>query len=200
MTRYSSDWPGHAELHPRHRLGPHLERDQTRMVDEHPVPAVGQVERHILVRLLAAGAAVGVPDVDHLAVLHQRTEPLTQAVHDLANSQTELLADIVPVLDRAIALRRCGQHVPSARNSRPNLAAPTGERAPEVIVAWLSSTSVRTRTEGSVFSGNCGWRGRSPRKWLTATEMTSGAGDEHRTVSSGWLRVSPRCSILWVGA
>ena len=67
------------------------------MVDEYPVPMVGQVERHILVRLFAAGAAVGVPDVDHLAVLHQRTEPLTQAVHDLANSQTELLADIVPI-------------------------------------------------------------------------------------------------------
>ena len=57
------------------------------MVDEHAVSAAGQVERHILVRLLAAGAAVGVPDVDDLAVLHQGAEPLTQAVDDLANVQ-----------------------------------------------------------------------------------------------------------------
>ena len=54
---------GHAELHPRHRLGADLERDQPRVIDEHAVPAVGQVERHVLVRLFAAGAAVGVPDV-----------------------------------------------------------------------------------------------------------------------------------------
>jgi hypothetical protein len=67
------------------------------MVDEYAVAAVGQIERHILVRLLAARAAVGIPDVDLLAVLHQGSEALTEAVHDFANSQAELLADVVPV-------------------------------------------------------------------------------------------------------
>src|SRR4249919_163069 len=67
------------------------------MVDEHAVTSVGQVERHIFVCLLAACATVGIPNVDHLAVLHQGTESLAKAVHDLANSQAELLADIRPV-------------------------------------------------------------------------------------------------------
>jgi hypothetical protein len=44
---------------------------------------------------------------------------------------------------------------------------------------------VCTATAESVFSGNSGWRGCSPAKWLTAIEMTSGAGEEHRTVSTG---------------
>ena len=47
-------------------------------VDEDAVAGVGEEERDVLVRLLAARAAVGVPDVDGLAVLDQRAEPLAR--------------------------------------------------------------------------------------------------------------------------
>ena len=56
------------ELGAGHRLGADLERHLLRVVDEDAVAPGGPEERHILVRLIAAGAAVGVPDVDLLAV------------------------------------------------------------------------------------------------------------------------------------
>jgi hypothetical protein len=64
------------------------------VVDEHAVAAARQVEGHVLVGLFARGAAVGVPDVDALAVLHQRPEPLSQAVDKLADPERELLVKV----------------------------------------------------------------------------------------------------------
>ena len=81
------------ELHALDRLRADLERDVPGVVHEHAVAAVGQVERHVLVRLLARGAAVGVPDLDRLAVLHQRAEALAQPVDELADAEVELLVD-----------------------------------------------------------------------------------------------------------
>jgi hypothetical protein len=65
-----------------------------RIVDEHAVAAVRQVERDVLVRLLARRAAVRVPDVDRLAVLDERTEPLAEPVDELADTEVELLVDV----------------------------------------------------------------------------------------------------------
>jgi len=87
--------PGHAELQPGDRLGGDLEGHQARVVDEHAVARVGQAERYVLVRLLAAGSAVGVPHVDDLAVLDQRAEPLAKPVHGGVRGQAELLAHVV---------------------------------------------------------------------------------------------------------
>ncbi len=70
-----------AELHARDLLGGHLERDVFGMVDEDAVPTVGQVKRDVLVGLLAAGAAVFVPAVHHLAVLEEGGEALAEAIH-----------------------------------------------------------------------------------------------------------------------
>ncbi len=49
------------------------------------------MERHVLVRLLAGGTAVGVPDVHRLTVLHQWSEALAEAVDELADAEIELL-------------------------------------------------------------------------------------------------------------
>ncbi|MGX1486372.1 hypothetical protein RKD45_005448 [Streptomyces griseus] len=65
------------------------------MVDEDAVAAGGQVERDVLVRLLAAGAAVGLPHVDGLAVLHVRREALTEAVDGLPDAEVELGEHVV---------------------------------------------------------------------------------------------------------
>ena len=60
------------------------------MVDEDAVAARGEVERDVLVGLLTAGAAVGLPDVDGLAVLHERGEALAETVDVLADAEGEL--------------------------------------------------------------------------------------------------------------
>ena len=90
---------------------------------------------------------------------------------------------------RAIALSALRvSTLSSARNSSAQ-CSPRRKRAvsaPEVMVAWLSSTRTRTSVDGSAANRNCGSRGPAPRKWLTDTEMTSGAGEVHRTVQQ-WL-------------
>lgn len=87
-----------AELDARDLLGGDLEGHLARVVDEDAVAGVGQVERDVLVRLFAAGAAVGVPDVDALAVLDERAEALTETVDGGADVEAELLADVVLAL------------------------------------------------------------------------------------------------------
>jgi ABC-type Na+ efflux pump permease subunit len=63
------------------------------VVDEDAVAAVGQVEGHVLVGLLAAGAAVLVPQIDDLAVLDEGREALAQPVDALADAEVELFVD-----------------------------------------------------------------------------------------------------------
>ena len=77
------------------------------MVDEDAVASACQVERDVLVGLFAACPAVFVPDLDRLAVLHERAEPLAQPVHALPYSQAELVEHVVVAavdLDDAHAL------------------------------------------------------------------------------------------------
>ena len=64
------------------------------MVDEDPVAAVGQVKGDILVGLLAAGAAVLVPDVHHLAVLDKGGKAFAQPVDAFAHPQRKLFVRI----------------------------------------------------------------------------------------------------------
>ncbi len=64
-----------------------------RVIDEYAIAAIGEIERNVLVRLLARGAAVSVPDIDRLTVLHKRTEPLSETVDQFADSELELLVD-----------------------------------------------------------------------------------------------------------
>jgi hypothetical protein len=82
--------PRHGELDALDGLGADLEGDVLGVVDQHPVPTVRQVERHVLVGHLRAGAAVGVPDVDRLPVLHERAEALAEPVDGLADAEVEL--------------------------------------------------------------------------------------------------------------
>jgi hypothetical protein len=100
-----------AELHAGHRLRADLEGDLAGVVDEDAVAGVRQVERHVLVGLFGGRAAVGVPDVDGLAVLDQRAEPLAEAVDGGADAEVELFAQIVGaarVAHDAEALRAAG--------------------------------------------------------------------------------------------
>src|SRR5918993_631058 len=69
-----------AELRGTRVLAGHLEGDLAGVGDQHAVAATRQVERDVLVRLLAGGARIGVPDIDHLAVLDERCEAFTEAV------------------------------------------------------------------------------------------------------------------------
>ena len=86
--------PRNGELHAFDDLGADLVRDVPRVIDEHAVPAVGEVERNVLVRLLARCAAVGVPDLDRLTVLDQRTEPFAQAIDEFAHAEGELFVQV----------------------------------------------------------------------------------------------------------
>jgi hypothetical protein len=98
--------PLDAELDARDGLRGNLERNQAGMVDEDAVPVVGQVERNVLVCLLAARPAVFVPDVDRLSVLDEWSEPLAEPVHALAHAEAELIEHVVVAvgLDDAHAL------------------------------------------------------------------------------------------------
>ncbi len=84
-----------AELHLADGLGADLEGDGAGVVDEDAVAARGEVERDVLVRLLAAGAAVGLPHVDDLAVLDERGEALAEAVDLLADAEGEAAEHVV---------------------------------------------------------------------------------------------------------
>ena len=72
---------GHAKLHALDLFRAYFQRDPLRVVDKDAIAAVGQVKGDVLVGPLAAGAAVLVPQVDHLAVLDQWSEPLTQPIY-----------------------------------------------------------------------------------------------------------------------
>ena len=87
----------HAELHALDLLRGDLQRDLLRVVDEDAVAAIGQVKGDVLVRLLAAGAAVLLPQIDDLPVLDERREALAQAVDALADAERQLLVDEAPI-------------------------------------------------------------------------------------------------------
>jgi hypothetical protein len=87
---------GDAEADPIHALGCDLELDLPGLVDEYAVARVGQIEGHVLVCLLRTGAAVSVPHVDRLAVLHERTEPFSEAVDVFTDAQRKRLGHEVP--------------------------------------------------------------------------------------------------------
>ena len=86
-----------AELHLRDFLGADFERNALRMVNQHAVAAVSQIERDIFVRLFGAGAAVFVPGVDRLTVAHQRGKALAEAVNGVADAEIQALEHIVAV-------------------------------------------------------------------------------------------------------
>ena len=62
--------------HLLHALGAAFEAHLGRRVDEHAVAAGGEIERDVLVRLVADGSAVFVPDRNRLSILDQRPEAL----------------------------------------------------------------------------------------------------------------------------
>ena len=64
------------------------------MIDEDAPAGVGQEERDVLVGLLGAGAAVAVPHLDRLPVLHKRGEALAEAVDVFANGKVEALEEM----------------------------------------------------------------------------------------------------------
>ena len=59
-----------------------------------PQPAIGQEERDVLVGLIAAGAAVAVPDLDRLAVLDEGGEALAEAIDVDADGKVETLEEM----------------------------------------------------------------------------------------------------------
>ena len=95
------------EADARHRVGRGFKRNIAARVHEYAVAAVGQVERHALVALRRAGAAVRVPHLDRLSVLDERRELLAEAVYALADSERELFLNV---------RRRVVRFVEEARN------------------------------------------------------------------------------------
>jgi len=75
------------ELHTLHLLAGHLEAHVRGVLHQHAVAAIGHVEGDVLVRQLRGGAAIGVPHVHRLAVLHISAKALAQAVDVLAHIQ-----------------------------------------------------------------------------------------------------------------
>ena len=90
-------FPFHAELHFGDLLGTDFKRDIFRMIHQHAVAAVGQVERDIFVGLLGAGAAVAVPGFDRLAVAHQGGKALAQTVDRFPHAQIQTFKHVIVV-------------------------------------------------------------------------------------------------------
>ena len=78
-----------------------FEDDAPRVIDEDAPTGVGQKERDVLVGLLGAGAAVAVPDLDRLPVLHKGGEALAEAVDVVADGKVEALEEM-PCLAAAV--------------------------------------------------------------------------------------------------
>ena len=87
----------HGELYARDMLGADLIGDRARVVHEHAVVAVRDVERNALVRNFGAGAAVFVPGLHGLAVLHIRGEALAEAIDLFADVKVHLGTHVVAV-------------------------------------------------------------------------------------------------------
>ena len=90
-------FPFDAELHLRDFFGADFERDALRMIHQHAVAAVSQVERDIFIRLFGTGAAVFVPGFDRLAVTHQRGKALAEAINGVADAEIQTLEHIVAI-------------------------------------------------------------------------------------------------------
>ena len=84
----------HAELVLRHDLGRRLKRHLSGMVHENAVPLAADKKRDILVRLLAVGPAVLVPQIHRLSVFDECREPFAETVNIFRNVQRQLLAHI----------------------------------------------------------------------------------------------------------
>ena len=82
----------HRELHTRDMLRADLIGDRARIVDEHAVVAVCDVERNVLIGDFGAGAAVLVPDIDALTVLDKRRKALAEAINLFADVEIHLRA------------------------------------------------------------------------------------------------------------
>src|SRR5690606_18357780 len=107
------------------------------------VAAAGEVEGDALVRLLAGGAAVGVPDLDRLAVLHQRSEALAEAVDQFADTEVQLLVDV----RRAVRCRRVLAGV--ADDARIHLGI-RGEAHPALRLVAAAGDPAAVALEGQV--------------------------------------------------
>ena len=81
---------GHGELHGLGVLGTDLKGDMAAVVDQYAIPIGGHVERDVLVALLGSSAAILIPDVDALTILHVSAEAFAQAVYVFANRQMQL--------------------------------------------------------------------------------------------------------------
>ena len=88
----------HAELHLGDFLRANLEGDVFRVIHQHAIAAVGQVERNIFVGLFGTGAAVFIPGFDVLAVAHQRGKALTQAVNGFTHTKVQTLEHVVAIV------------------------------------------------------------------------------------------------------
>ena len=82
--------PRYRELYGLGIFGADFERHMPAIIHQHTVSVGGHVERNVLVPLFGGGAAVFVPNVDGLAVLHICTEPFAKAIDVLSHSKTEL--------------------------------------------------------------------------------------------------------------
>ena len=71
-------------------LGTDLKGDMAAVVDQYAIPIGGHVERDVLVALLGSSAAILIPDVDALTILHVSAEAFAQAVYVFANRQMQL--------------------------------------------------------------------------------------------------------------
>ncbi len=87
----------HAELYALDFFRGHLQRYPLGMIDKHSIAAIGEIKGDILIGLLTAGAAVFIPQIDHLAVFDKGGEALSQPVDTFAHTQSQLLVDVTPL-------------------------------------------------------------------------------------------------------
>ena len=199
--------PRHRELHPGVDFRADLERHAIRAVHQHPVAAAGEIERHRLVRLLAGGAAISVPGIDDLAVLHERAEPFTESVDALAGLDRELLMHPRPLRAPVMCPTERGNDVVSTRSASSKVDLPRAAASnPHSQSAGVEDGLVIVDLEGgarsrpSPRSRSAGPRSTLPAWRWTRTLITPGAGAENATVSIARLSVSPRWRTTAVGA
>jgi hypothetical protein len=156
------------------------------------------VERDVLVCLFAAGSAIRLPDVHPLAVADERGEPLPQAVDQLTYAQGELpqhvMASFAVGDESGAALAYGGQH--PAVGGELQAPLPGGVHAKrQFACAQLHHVAVLAYLAGArLRAGQHELRSAAHRTGLVVARapITPSAGDQHSTVSSGLLGVSPR--------
>src|SRR5690606_34565305 len=106
-------FPRNAELYFLHLLGSYFKGNSARIIDKYPVSFVRNIKRNVLVSLLGACAAILVPNIHNLAVLHEGGKALSKPVYPFAYRKIQFFTHIyraAVLLDMSHGLERAARN------------------------------------------------------------------------------------------